>query len=146
MAMLVDENIDPIPGESWPLFLVFPQMLYNVILAVLAHAPQAWLLAFAALFVSHGVSFIVNFIMAGERKRTNPSKLMMTPYSRIVILHIAIMLGGFAVMAIGQPVAMLIVLILLKLGVDVKLHVREHSNLASQPTLEASSDRGDLRD
>jgi hypothetical protein len=48
------------------------------------------------------------------------------PYKRIVVLHIAIIIGGIGVMALGQPLTMLVVLVLLKLGVDVVLHLREH--------------------
>ena len=52
---------------------------------------------------------------------------MRAPYGRIVVLHVAIILGGFAVMALGEPVALLVVLVLLKLALDIKLHLREHS-------------------
>ena len=57
MALLVDGDVDPMPGDPWPLFLVFPQLCINVVKQVMVHAPVAWLLPFAALFVSHGVSF-----------------------------------------------------------------------------------------
>ena len=42
------------------------------------------------------------------------------------MLHVAIILGGFAVMALGEPVALLVVLVLLKLALDIRLHLREH--------------------
>jgi hypothetical protein len=134
MTMLVDENIDPMPGDPWPFFLVFPQLLVNVVQQVLAYAPPEWLVAFAALYISHGVSFVLNFLLGPERDELTIKKLMGAPYGRIMVLHIAIILGGFGVMALGQPVAMLLVLVLLKLGLDVKLHLREHRRTAAAQT------------
>jgi hypothetical protein len=132
MSLLGDEKIDPMPEDPWPLFLVFPQLLINVVQQVLADAPPRWLLAFCALFLSHGISFVMNFLLAGERERLDLKALMGAPYGRIAILHVAIIVGGFAVMAMGQPVAMLVVLVLLKLGLDIRLHLREH-RAARQP-------------
>jgi hypothetical protein len=126
MALLVDGNVDPMPGDPWPLFLVFPQLLLNVVRQVLDYAPPEWLFAFGALVISHGISFVVNFLLADEREELSLRDLMGAPYGRIVVLHVAIILGGFAVMALGEPVALLVVLVLLKLALDIKLHLREH--------------------
>jgi hypothetical protein len=117
-------------GESWPFFLVFVQLLVEVVRGVLSVAPPEWLLAFAALWLSHGISLIQNFFIGGERHRVGINKLMSAPYSRIVILHITIIFGGFAVMAMGEHLAMLLLLVVLKLGVDIVLHRREHRRLA----------------
>jgi hypothetical protein len=45
--------------------------------------------------------------------------LMMAPYRRIVVLHLTIILGGFVVLAIGEPAAGLLLLIVLKTASDV---------------------------
>jgi hypothetical protein len=82
-------------------------------------------LAFACLFISHGVSFGCNYFYKGERNRTNLGKLMGQPYARIVVLHIAILFGAFLTMALGSPVGILLILVLLKTVMDVKLHLRE---------------------
>jgi len=82
-------------------------------------------LAFACLFISHGISFINNYFYKGERNRTNLGKLMGQPYGRIVVLHIAILFGAFLTMALGSPVGILLILVLLKTVIDVKLHLRE---------------------
>ena len=132
---LLDENIDPMPGDPWPFFLVFPQMLINVVRQVLMHTPPEWLIAFGALFVSHGVSYVMNFLFGGEREESDLGQLMGAPYGRIVVLHIAVLFGGMAVMALGQPIAMLVVLVLLKIGLDVSLHLREHRALAAREGL-----------
>ncbi len=131
LVMLVSEDINPFPEDPWPVFLVFPQLLLNVVRLVLEQAPPEWLLAFCALFVSHGISFFVNFMRGPEREQLTQRQLMGAPYGRIVVLHIAIIFGGFAVMALGQPLLMLVVLVLLKLGLDIKLHLREHRRLGA---------------
>ena len=131
LVMLVEGEFEPMPEDPWPLFLVFPQLLFNVAREVLSFAPPEWLVAFAALAFSHGVSFVANFLLGGERQRLSVKVLMGAPYGRIVVLHVAIILGGFGTMALGQPVAMLAVLVALKLGLDIKLHLREHRRIAA---------------
>jgi ABC-type multidrug transport system permease subunit len=93
---------------------------------VLAQAPREWLIAFVGLLVSHGYSFVSNFLLAGERERATARSLMAAPYKRIVILHVAIIAGGFAVVALGQPLLLLLVLVVGKTGLDIALHLKEH--------------------
>ena len=69
---------------------------------------------------------ILNFLLGGEKERSKLGDLMSAPYKRIVILHIAVILGGGLAQAMGQPVFMLLALIALKLAVDIILHIREH--------------------
>lgn len=130
MALLVDADFEPFPADPWPLFLVFPQLLFNVAHQVLAQAPTEWLVTFAALVISHGISFAMNFLWGPERDEVTVKQLMGAPYGRIVVLHIAIIFGGIGVMALGEPVSMLVVLVLLKIGMDVGLHLRQHRKIA----------------
>jgi hypothetical protein len=130
LTLLIDDDAQVLGGDSWPLFLVFLQLLVEVVRQVLAHAPPHWLWAFAALMVSHGGSYMINFLAAGERERVTVRELMGAPYGRIAVLHVAIIAGGFAVMALGQPLALLIALVILKLGLDITLHLREHRRAA----------------
>lgn len=116
---------------SWPFFLVFVELLLNVIDQVLAQAPPEWIIAFLALFISHGYSFVSNFLIGGERHSTSLRDLMTAPYKRIVALHIAIIAGGVAVMALGQPLILLLVLVALKILMDLKLHQMEHARQRS---------------
>jgi hypothetical protein len=126
MAMLVDGDMEFMQDDPWPLFLVFVQLLVDVVRQVLDYAPPEWRLMFAGLVLSHGLSFVLNFLLGGERHSARVRDLMGEPYGRIVVLHIAIILGGFAVMALGQPGALLILLVALKLAMDIKLHRRQH--------------------
>ncbi len=133
MVLLVDPEADIFSGgNTWPFFFVFIELLIEVIRQVLAYAPPEWLWAFSALFLSHGVSFLLNFLLGGERDRLTIKQLMAAPYGRIVILHITIIAGAFATMALGQPIFLLVILIALKIGVDVTMHLREHGKIAAE--------------
>jgi len=85
-----------------------------------------------ALFLSHGVSFVRNYIIAGEYKIARPKELMGQSYSRIVVMHIAILAGAFLSFSIGSPAGVLVVLIVLKTIIDIKLHLRQHRKPALQ--------------
>lgn len=132
LTLVLGVDVDPMAGDPWPFFLVFPQLLFNVVREVLAFSPPEWFIPFGALVISHGVSFVLNFLLGGERDEMSLSKLMGAPYGRIVLLHIAIIVGGMGAMALGQPVAMLVILVLLKSALDVRLHLREHRALAEK--------------
>jgi hypothetical protein len=80
-----------------------------------------------ALAASHGVSYVVNYLGAGEFRTATLDGLMAQPYGRVVVLHVVIIFGGFAIAAMGAPTAPLALLVVLKVGLDVVAHVREHS-------------------
>lgn len=99
--------------------------------------PQVLLIALL-LLISHGVSFFFNYLGRREYLNTTPMKQMFQPYGRLVILHITILFGAFAVIGLGQPVALVAVLVILKTGVDLLFHLREHAKaaqLAAPPTI-----------
>lgn len=134
-TMLLDVEPDILGNSNdWPFMLVFVELLVDVVRAVLSVAPAEWLWGFLALFLSHGISFLQNFIFAGERHRLTLGKMMSAPYARMFVLHVAIILGGFAVVSLGQSLWMLLALVVLKLGLDLTLHLREHSKLREAPT------------
>lgn len=78
------------------------------------------------LVVSHLFSFFVNYIGKGEYRKTAVPLLMAAPYGRIVVLHLAIIFGAFATMALGSPVFLLVILIVGKIMLDLKFHQRAH--------------------
>lgn len=59
------------------------------------------------------------FIFRGEATRANALELMASPYPRIIVLHITIIFGGFLLMLLGQPLAGLVLLALLKAAFDI---------------------------
>jgi hypothetical protein len=68
----------------------------------------------------------------GEYKQSNLNNLMMQPYSRVVILHLTIIFGGFLMMFFGSPVVALILLVVLKTGLDMRTHLKEHEQYSVQ--------------
>jgi hypothetical protein len=83
-------------------------------------------IAAAALFLSHGVSFFVNFLGKEEYLTVSPDRQMTEPYSRVVVLHVTILAGGFLADSLGAPLAALVLLVLLKTVIDLLAHLREH--------------------
>jgi uncharacterized protein DUF6498 len=85
-------------------------------------APAAWGLA-----LSHAVSFAFNYIGSGEYKSALVPALMFRPYGRVMVLHVVILGGGFLVAMLGSPLIPLALLVVLKTGLDLFSHVREHA-------------------
>ena len=75
---------EPMASSSWPFPLIFFELLYSVAAGIVAQAPQAWLLAFLGLFISHGYSLFSNFFLAREIEDQDLGELMVAPYKRIV--------------------------------------------------------------
>lgn len=117
---------------TWPCFLVLVQMLLNAAIYVCSIIPPQMRIAVLALFVSHGVSFVQNYLLKGEYASAKPNELMASPYGRVVVMHVAILAGGFFMAAIGSPAPLLVVLVALKTILDVSLHNREHKKAAAK--------------
>jgi len=126
-----DAQGPPMGGTDWPCFLVFVQMLFNVIRYMYSVIPPQVRFAVLALFISHGVSFVQNYLIKREYTTAKPDKLMGSPYGRVVVMHIAILAGGFLTMAVGSPAPLLVILVGLKTILDVSLHNRSHKKAAA---------------
>ncbi len=83
----------------------------------------AW--AFAAMWVSHGVSYWQNFIRGREYLRVKANDLVLRPYGRVMAMHVAIIAGAFAVVATGNRAAPLALLVVGKIIVDLAGHLAE---------------------
>ena len=103
------------PGESINL-----RWLANT----LSRSGASW--AAVALVLSHGFSFVWNYVGHGEYRNVTIERLMMQPYARVVVLHVVILVGGMLVMALNTPVAGLVLLVVLKIGLDLRAHMSEH--------------------
>lgn len=90
--------------------------------------------AVAALAASHLFSFFTNFIYRGEYRRVTVMQLMIQPYGRIVILHVAIIFGAILIQFLGSPVWMLVLLVIGKTILDIGMHVaeRERNSIATK--------------
>ena len=85
--------------------------------------------SFLALLASHGISHVVNFLGQREYQHTTTRDLMSAPYARVVVLHLTVLFGGFGVMALCEPCYALAILVLVKLGIDIVAHRRQHRRL-----------------
>ncbi|MDH3591518.1 MAG: DUF6498-containing protein [Planctomycetota bacterium] len=84
-----------------------------------------------AFVLSHGYSYFAYFIAGREYEDKKLERQMFSPYGRIVVMHITIILGAGAAMQFGGSVWVLVLLIALKIGADVFAHRREHRRTAA---------------
>jgi hypothetical protein len=94
--------------------------------AGIASDPGAIAFVLIGLFISHGISYRLNYIGRGEYLRTSVVRQMAAPYGRLVILHVTIILGGMAIAFTGAPAAAVFILVLLKTALDLGFHLAEH--------------------
>jgi len=107
-------------------FLIFFQLLFNVVKQMLLFIPSQMKIAILSLFISHGVSFVYNYLLKREYADDNPPNLMAAPYKRIIIMQFAILGGAYWAMTIGSPAVLLFILIVFKTILDIFLHMRSH--------------------
>jgi len=86
-------------------------------------------LTLIGLFLSHSLSFVINFIGGREYEQRDVRAQMHQPYRRIMVMHIVVLIGGALVQFLGAPIYALLVLIALKIGIDLKSHFDEHKGL-----------------
>jgi hypothetical protein len=114
------------PQDPWPGPLVFVQLLVSVVTQLWESRPAGFDWPVLGLLVSHGISFIRNYLIGGEYLTRSIGKLMSRPYKRIVLMHVAIIAGGVPIMMLGSPVPLLCILIMLKIAMDIWLHTKSH--------------------
>lgn len=102
-----------------------PRMVMAAIHAT--HIEYAWL----ALLLSHGFSFVWNYLLGGEYKRASLQQLMIQPYPRVITLHLVILFGAGIAMALGSPTPALVLLVALKIGMDVRAHRQERARFSA---------------
>ena len=117
-------------GHIMAITFLLPAVTQSPGLALPAVSNPAFWFAVAAIFVIHTFSFFANFLGKGEYRRTGLITLMNRPYGRIVVMHITIIAGAGLAEHFGAPVAALIVLVLMKIAIDLKLHQKERERFA----------------
>lgn len=83
--------------------------------------------ALLALFISHGFSFFHNFVGREEYRQRTVRTQMTEPYSRIIFMHMVIIFGGALSMMLGDITPVLMGVIVLKTGIDLRAHLKQHS-------------------
>lgn len=82
--------------------------------------------AFVALLISHGVSYVTNFLGRREYEARQMTEMMSAPYRRVIVMHMTLIFGGFLVMTFGTTMPALLLMISLKIFVDARAHIAEH--------------------
>lgn len=83
--------------------------------------------ALLALFISHGYSFLVNFLGHQEFTDRPMKEQMFEPYKRIIFMHLVLIFGGGVSLVLGDTTPVLLLVIAIKIWLDVRAHIREHS-------------------
>jgi len=109
---------DKMPGHSFSEFLSTLEIMHL-------------LPALLALLVSHGISFIFNYLGRREYQGRSLKQQMQEPYQRIIIMHVTIIIGGFLAAILNSPLMALVFLVLLKIVVDIRGHLQERRIAAS---------------
>ena len=78
------------------------------------------------LVISHVGSYFYNFLGRREYLKVSPEEQMFRPYGRVLVLHLTILGGTFLVASLGTPMALLVLMVVLKIVIDLVLHVLEH--------------------
>jgi hypothetical protein len=79
-------------------------------------------IALIAMFFSHGVGFLVNFLrpwLREGRPRDMSNNAMTAPYARVILMHITILAGAFLVELFHAKIAAFVLLIVLKTMADL---------------------------
>ena len=118
-------------GDWWGP-LIFIKLLLSVVARIWASRPPEMIWAVLGLAISHGISFAENYILGGEYRKSSLKKLMHQPYQRIIVMHLAILLGGILVMELNSPLPLLIILIGLKIALDLHLHRKSHKSITPE--------------
>ena len=84
----------------------------------------------ASLVASHGFSFYWNYLKNGEYQRASLNALMGQPYSRVIVLHLTMLFGGWIVMLLGSPLPALVLLVVIKTAADLRAHAAERRKFA----------------
>jgi hypothetical protein len=120
------------PHGAWPGPLIFLQFLFGVIAQLWRCHPPGMEWPVLALAVSHGVSFVQNYLAGQERAATSMRTLMERPYQRIMLLHVAILLGAVPTLALGSPLPMVLLLIGIKIVIDLRMHTKSRRKAAAK--------------
>ncbi len=118
-------------------FFLFTYIIFNImhfiLILVIFGLPSmtlySILIASLSIFISHYISYKTNFIGKNEYLNISPARVALQPESRILIVTLVVMLGGFFTQKLfGGNFMALIILVTLKILVDLYSHTLEHDN------------------
>jgi len=139
LAAAAESQETPTPQEEWAAYFglvdgeeLEVEQLPLVLLYTLIISGAYW--ALLALFISHGVSFAVNFVGKGEYLRVSTDDLAHEPFKRVALLQIAVMTGALFWMLLGRSIFVLVALIVMKIALDLAAHRQEHARMMGHDT------------
>ena len=150
LAGLGSDGIDDPMKNLWPAddslpFLIPIRMMLGI-LSWIAHTSPGMLgLPLLAFAVSHGISAFTHHVILREDDGRNTEQIMWDPYRRIVLLHIALIFGGFVIVLSGGGGAWPILLLLIgfKTALDIHQHRRSHAKRQDVRRAGLASGKGD---
>lgn len=89
--------------------------------------------------ISHGLSFVINFLVRGEFRTVTAGDLILMPFKRCLALYAVIAVAYVAVVALpplATTTGFAASVIIAKILWDYFLHVRERREFAVQPTVD----------
>lgn len=92
------------------------------------------LVVIGTFFLSHGLSYWQNFLGNREYARFSPEQSMMSPYPRIMVMHLTIIFGAVISKSLNSPPAALVIMILTKTIIDIYSHLASHHQLPAKYT------------
>ena len=95
-----------------------------LLLGITEGGPIMW--TALSFLISHIFSMIINFFGKKEYLGRTPNAQMMQPYGRVFVMHLVVLFGGFFVQNFGAPVLAVVLLIILKTGIDLAAHSKDH--------------------
>lgn len=131
-AIFGEEYLAPDPAMG-----LFRNGLY--ILSTIWNTSIQAILSGALFLFSHGMSFVHNFIVRREMERIEDlNDLIVVPVVRIGVLWLTMWAGGVLVLLLKMSVFGLMMLVVLKTGVDLYAHLRIHARLQQRSARPAS--------
>jgi hypothetical protein len=82
------------------------------------------------LFISHGISFLYNFLVKKEYLRRSSDYYFLLPYKRIIPIHIFIIFGGMLAANIENPAWLTVGFVIIKIVIDLYGHISEHTSMS----------------
>lgn len=81
--------------------------------------------AIASLFISHGISLVINYFGKGEYKKATVEMLIKQPYIRVIPMHLFLLFGFGIALFFQDAIFITLLFILIKIVFDVILHTQE---------------------
>lgn len=107
-----------VPGADIGMGPPGPDAIIDMLRAIVAAYPAA-LYAMGLILVFQLIAAVMDYWPRRQHEYASPQEEMFSPYGRIIVLHVGVFAGAFALLAIGDPAIGVLVLILLRMAFSV---------------------------